>query len=168
MASLKQNHRKEFVREWHSYLVRNIVKHFDTHTALKDVSVEIEKGRAGEHPGPFRLRQNHTAADYRGAGDGGLEDRCLLTAETALLCRLRKEKFRHRFPVLCPVSPYDGGAEHSVRAESAEAAYRRKRGKPDAREVLEMVDLYDQRKEVSFPDVRRSAAEGGPGHGQFP
>ncbi len=32
--------------------VRNIVKHFDTHTALKNVSIDIEKGELVSILGP--------------------------------------------------------------------------------------------------------------------
>ena len=98
--------------------VRGLRKDFGDVTAVDGVDLQLRGGRVPRPPRALRVRQDHPAPDDRrsGAAHRGRDP-------ARRRGRQRPSSpgpaHRHGVPVLCPLSPHDGGQQHRLPPQGA-------------------------------------------------
>ncbi|MGI6010716.1 MAG: ABC transporter ATP-binding protein [Ruminococcus sp.] len=124
--------------------VRNIVKKFDTHTALNDVSIEIEKGELVSILGPSGCGKTTLLRIIAGleTADGG---QVFIDGRDCTSLPPSKRNFGIVFQSYA-LFPHMTVEQNILFGLNQQKQLSKEERKARCQEVLEMVDLYDQRK----------------------
>ena len=124
--------------------VRNIVKHFDTHTALKNVSIDIEKGELVSILGPSGCGKTTLLRIIAGLETAD-EGQVIIDGRDCASLPPSKRNFGIVFQSYA-LFPHMTVEQNILFGLNQQKNLSKEERKNRCQEVLEMVDLYDQRK----------------------
>ena len=124
--------------------VRNIVTHFDTHTALKNVSIDIEKGELVSILGPSGCGKTTLLRIIAGLETAD-EGQVIIDGRDCTSLPPSKRNFGIVFQSYA-LFPHMTVEQNILFGLNQQKNLSKEERKNRCQEVLEMVDLYDQRK----------------------
>ena len=137
--------------------IRELTKRFGAFTALDGISLDIHEGEFVCFLGPLRLRQDHAAARHRRPRHPDERAASSRPGATSPRCRPAERDFGIVFQSYALFPNLTVGEERRLRARER-AGMPRAEVRARVRELLDLVGLPEQGRQVPGPALRRPAA----------